>query len=182
MQEIEVELRGMDEQIEDTNDFIKIHLNSKRNRMIKLGLYMEMSTLSVGVGALCAGAFGMNLTSGLEEHPQAFMAVSGGILTMVAVIFGGFYRKLDLLGRDYSSARTYQALKHFFNYIEGIDGAIWENKKTLNRNEFGRLLEPVVGSHLSQKEVDALFNILDQNVDGKIDHKEVLNLASKQTS
>ena len=38
---------------------------------------MEMGALALGSGAVVGGVFGMNLVSGLEEHPQGeFKAMS----------------------------------------------------------------------------------------------------------
>ena len=35
-----------------------------------MSLMMEMGALALGSGAVVGGVFGMNLVSGLEEHPQ----------------------------------------------------------------------------------------------------------------
>ena len=74
--------------IEDTNQFISAHLDSVRNKMLRfafeifdfstihpnvkfrMSLMMEMGALALGSGAVVGGVFGMNLVSGLEEHPQ----------------------------------------------------------------------------------------------------------------
>ena len=38
---------------------------------------MEMGALALGSGAVVGGILGMNLKNGFEEHPSAFMIVSG---------------------------------------------------------------------------------------------------------
>jgi hypothetical protein len=43
-----------------------------RNRIVKLNLYMEMWGLGVSVSACISSFFGMNMTTGLEDHPFAF--------------------------------------------------------------------------------------------------------------
>ena len=46
---------------------------------------MEMGALALGSGAVVGGVFGMNLVSGLEEHPQgnpSFFAQYKDILQM----------------------------------------------------------------------------------------------------
>lgn len=174
LKEIEVELLSIKEQIEDTNDFINIHLNSIRNRIIKMSLFMEMGTMALGSGALCAGIFGMNLTHGFEEHQTAFYITCGGITVMVGSMFGLFVNRYNLLSRDVSSARSYQALKHFFNYVENIENAIHSTSgKTIDKREFRKLLEPVIGTQMTEKEVDMIFKILDENLDGIIDIDEL---------
>ena len=42
LREIECDLANMKDQIEDTNDFINMHLNTIRNRLINMALFMEM--------------------------------------------------------------------------------------------------------------------------------------------
>ena len=42
LKEIQYELANIRNTIEDTNDFINIHLNSIRNRIIKMSLFMEV--------------------------------------------------------------------------------------------------------------------------------------------
>ena len=43
LKEIQYELANIRNTIEDTNDFINIHLNSIRNRIIKMSLFMEVN-------------------------------------------------------------------------------------------------------------------------------------------
>jgi hypothetical protein len=174
LKEIECELKNIRNAIEDTNDFINIHLNSIRNRIIKMSLYMEMGTMAIGTGALTAGIFGMNLTHGLEEHSTAFFTTCGGILIMVGGTFGVFAHRFTRLERDSSSARSYQALKNFFSYVEDIEMAIHAKKgKTIKRSEFSKLLEPVIGTQLTKEEVDSIFRALDENADGTVDIAEL---------
>jgi len=171
LKEIAVELAAMREQIEDTNDFIKMHLNSIRNRTLKMALFMEMGTLSVGAGALCSGVFGMNLANGWETHPQAFFVTTGGIFLLVGGLFGVFARRFLLLNRDYSGAKSYQALKRFLFYVEGVESAVREGP--LDRAEFKRILEPVIGAQLTEEEVEAVFSALDADRDGALDVREL---------
>ncbi len=50
--------------------------NETRNRIIRMNLFMEMCMLGVTFGACVGSIFGMNLNSGIEEHPYAFFLVS----------------------------------------------------------------------------------------------------------
>ena len=47
-EEIEAEIKTFKEMIEDTNQFISAHLDSVRNKMIRLSLFMEMGALALG--------------------------------------------------------------------------------------------------------------------------------------
>ena len=46
---------------------ILINLDSQRNVMLRLSLQLEMGTFSAAISGLIGMAFGMNLTSSLEE-------------------------------------------------------------------------------------------------------------------
>merc|ERR1712168_1715039 len=76
-EEIEAEIHTVKDMIEDTNQFISAHLDSVRNKMIRLSLFMEMGAVALGSGAVAGGVFGMNLTHGLEDHPTAFLITLG---------------------------------------------------------------------------------------------------------
>ena len=55
------ELKRMDADVKDVEDFVTIHLNSTRNKILRLSLFMEMGMLSVAFGAMLAGLWGMNM-------------------------------------------------------------------------------------------------------------------------
>ena len=58
LEEIEAEIKTFKEMIEDTNQFISAHLDSVRNKMIRMSLFMEMGALALGSGAVVGGIFG----------------------------------------------------------------------------------------------------------------------------
>ena len=51
-EEIEAEIKTFKEMIEDTNQFVGAHLDSVRNKMIRMGLVMEMAAVALGSGAV----------------------------------------------------------------------------------------------------------------------------------
>ncbi len=110
----------MDEQIEDTNDFINIHLNSIRNRIIKLSLYIEAGTLCIGLCALVTGFFGMNLRSGLEDSQIGFALTCCLTLAFGGSLFGIFVNRYSQIREDSSSAKDYQNIKHFFTQVSSL--------------------------------------------------------------
>ena len=89
--EIEREATGMIAQIEDSMEVISLHLNSQRNRIIKLSLIMEMLAVTAGVGAVIGGLFGMNMKNGLEDDGSAFFLVSGITVLIMCCILGGLW-------------------------------------------------------------------------------------------
>ncbi|KAG5537400.1 hypothetical protein RHGRI_024736 [Rhododendron griersonianum] len=87
------------EYIDDTEDFINIHLDNVRNQLIQFELLLTTATFVVAIFGVVAGIFGMNFTNSWFDVPGAFKWVL--IITGVtgAVIFSSFlwffrYRRL----------------------------------------------------------------------------------------
>lgn len=72
--------------IKATEHATQIRLDAMRNRVLRLDIFLNLGAVSVGVGGLVAGFFGMNLESGYEEHPHTFWLVSA-MATMASVLF-----------------------------------------------------------------------------------------------
>lgn len=68
--------------VKATENVTQIRLDAMRNRILRLEVLLNLAAVSVAVGGLVAGLFGMNLHTGWEEEPGVFWAVSfiaGGI-------------------------------------------------------------------------------------------------------
>ena len=82
LDEIETEIKIFIDMIEDTDQFISAHLDSVRNEIIKMSLFIEVGGLIMGFGAVVSGIFGMNLTNHVEvkQLQKTFFTVetSGG--------------------------------------------------------------------------------------------------------
>lgn len=92
-------LSTLREYIDDTEDYINIELDSKRNQLMQLDLIMTAVTMTFALGSYIAGIFGMNLPSGLLENDSAFLAVTGStsgfmIGSFIAILFYCKYQKL----------------------------------------------------------------------------------------
>eukprot|EP01024_Parvocaulis_polyphysoides_P045008 TRINITY_DN417_c0_g1_i1.p1 TRINITY_DN417_c0_g1~~TRINITY_DN417_c0_g1_i1.p1 ORF type:complete len:492 (-),score=86.32 TRINITY_DN417_c0_g1_i1:346-1821(-) len=81
-------VEGLEEYVDDTEDYINMQQDYQRNQLILLELGMTSATLAVGVGAMIAGIFGMNLTSGWENGKEQFMLVSIVIGILMFVVLG----------------------------------------------------------------------------------------------
>ena len=173
-EEIEAEIKTFKEMIEDTNQFISAHLDSVRNKMIRMSLFMEMGALALGSGAVVGGIFGMNLTHGLEEHPSAFVITLGGITIIMTSIFAGFNANYNKLKVDTTSAQSFLALKNFFTYVDDLEFIV--NKKQLNKGEFKAALNKLTGLKVTDEESDFIFKMFDSNKDGYLNTEEELNL------
>jgi len=175
LDEIETETKIFTDLIEDTDQFISAHLDSVRNEIIKLSLYIELGALVMSSGAVVSGIFGMNLSNRLEEHHYAFFLVCSGILTMMCGFFFGFYKRYDQLRADTSSAHSFTLLKNFFTYVDDLEYHVF-NKKTLNAKEFKEAVEKITKLKISDRESEYLFTMFDSNNDGNIDIEEELNI------
>jgi magnesium transporter len=95
-------------------------LDSGRNALLALDVKVSMATLGIGSGALMAGLFGMNLTSGLEATPYAFVTVTG--TTAVGALLVYLYssrvlkkvRHVALVGRPTSLPQSVRDAKQRF--------------------------------------------------------------------
>jgi len=102
---------------------MSMHL--KRNKIMNYNLHMGIAAVSIGTCSACAGIFGMNLTSGLEEHPWAFY---GAAATMVSV--AGFFQlslSRHLFGRHLNLTFREQASR-----IEGMKTILIERADSLD--------------------------------------------------
>ncbi|TFY71295.1 hypothetical protein EVG20_g1695 [Dentipellis fragilis] len=62
--------------VQSTQEIVELILDSNRNALLALDLKVSIYTMGLGMGALVAGLFGMNLTSQLEGTPYAFITMS----------------------------------------------------------------------------------------------------------
>ena len=110
LDEIETEIKIFIDMIEDTDQFISAHLDAVRNEIIKMSLFIEIGGLTMGMGAVVSGLFGMNLTNALESNPYAFSLVCLGLVLTMLALFAGFTTKYHQLKADTSSAHAPQEL------------------------------------------------------------------------
>lgn len=83
------EIHSAQQAVKATENATQIRLDAMRNRVLRLDIFLNLGAVSVGVGGLVAGAFGMNLLSGFEEDVAAFWVVSGLAFITSAVFFRG---------------------------------------------------------------------------------------------
>lgn len=74
----------MQHRITNTESLVMLKLDSMRNYLLRVDLVFSLMTISLSVGTLLAGVFGMNLASGVEEAWGWFWGVA--ITCVVAFI------------------------------------------------------------------------------------------------
>lgn len=73
--------------VKATENVTQIRLDAMRNRILRLEVFLNLGAVSVATGGLVAGAFGMNLKTGIEETPGMFMIVSGSMVAVSVLAF-----------------------------------------------------------------------------------------------
>ena len=173
--EIEMEATGMIAQIEDSMEVISLHLNSQRNRIIKLSLIMEMLAVTAGSGAVIGSIFGMNLKSGLEESGTGFYVVTGITTFIMSSILVGLllrFRHL-VVARPAGVDHQHSALKHFFSYVDAIETKV-RLSDSITRKEFEAIVRKIIGDPgVDPKEIDLFFKVLDNNKNNCIELSEL---------
>lgn len=94
--------------VQSTQEIVELILDSNRNALLALDLKVSIGTMGIGMGALIAGLFGMNLTSHMEELPYAFAGMSAGsALIALLVAWTGLRRlaKIQKIGLSASNNR-----------------------------------------------------------------------------
>jgi len=198
LQHLHLDLSRMRAALEDADDFVNIHLSTKRNQIIRLSLFMDMATLSLASGALVAGGMGMNLTNGFEEHPTAFYVTSGATLTFMAFLFAKLmrrFRMLDFEGASQAKRGQYHALKNYqlvldqvetslkFRYgqngtrksnkaVVGQEDSLAAKEHIVTREEFEGIIQKIVPS-AQPDEIDLIFKSFDTNKSGTVEHCEL---------
>ena len=174
LDEVDTEIKIFIDMIEDTDQFISAHLDSVRNEIIKMSLFIEIGALIMGFGAVVSGIFGMNLTNAIEDNPYAFSIVCLGIIVTMLGFFAGFTQKYHQLKADTSSAQSFTLLKNFFTYVDDLEYHVFN--KRIEKAEFKEAVEKITGLRITDRESEYLFKMVDANKDGIIDAENELNL------
>lgn len=97
VENIQSRVQMLREMIDRSESVILINLDSQRNIMLRLGLQLEMGTFSAAIAGLIGMAFGMNLTSSLEDVrglSQFIFLTASTILSLSRIsMFSGFARE-----------------------------------------------------------------------------------------
>ncbi|KAJ3373785.1 magnesium ion transporter [Allomyces arbusculus] len=91
--------------VTSTERFITLSLDSQRNALLILEIKFAMFGVACTSGALLASLFGMNLNSGLEENPTAFLGVCAVTAILCAGVLGAGVSRMHAVTRGTSSRR-----------------------------------------------------------------------------
>jgi len=167
LDELETENKILADRIEDTEQFISAHMDSLRNEIMKISLFLEIGGFIMGFGAVVGGIFGMNLKNHIEDDPNAFTIVCLSLLAAMIAILLCFCKKIFKLNADTSSAQNFTLLKSFFTYVDDLEYYVLSKK--IAKSEFRVAVEQITGLKISEKESEFLFQMVDANKDGVFD-------------
>jgi len=161
LEEIQLVVTTMLAQIDETKEYINTQLTEARNRIIRLSLNIELCMLGLTFGACFGSVFGMNLTSGLEDDPNAF------ITTVVTIVFSSaliisvlVWRCISIM--NLSHEPNHPILKNFFKYVDLIESfKVGKDKSKMTKDIFGEHLMRVINKDVSPEDVDLIYLILD---------------------
>lgn len=123
--ELENEVEQMVKSITLTEEHIQIRLDSTRNSMMKLELLTSIGTFGVTSAALGAALFGMNLHSGLESTPGAFMGATALFLLLASLLVRkgvSICRKRNIHLFQIDSPEPMLSFPHFDPYAASMKG------------------------------------------------------------
>ena len=145
MSEIYSQVFFLRKKVESTKELAQISLDNYRNNLIRINLHLTMGGVGLALATTVAGLFGMNLVSGLEEHPAAFAvtcAVSGAL--GASVYFGTWAHLVSTtkegMGRGPHRA---QALQAVFQNVDDVQSVLMRCARTegkLTRNNLAARL------------------------------------------
>ena len=174
IEDIEGEVKTIDEMIEETDQFVNSHQDNVRNELMKMGLIIEILAVTLGFGAVVGGIFGMNVVNHLEQDSNAFLIILVGMIVFMVSIFAGFLLKYHFLKKDTSKAQSFNVLKNFFRAVDDLE--FQHFKKVINKDDFVEAVKKITRLNISDKEADFLFQMVDINDDGIIDTETELVL------
>jgi len=177
--DIDLEIKMMIGSIEDTDQYVSIHLDTVRNKLMTMTLFIEFGALTCGIGMMIGGFFGMNLRTGLEDDLYAFGITIILTFSLMAAFFGWLVKTYYKLETDTTSAHRFKLLKSFFSNVDDLEDHI--SGKHMKKKHFRTAVEKITNLQITEKENNYLFKLLDANNDGVINVEKDLNLEIKST-
>eukprot|EP01025_Chloroclados_australasicus_P057315 TRINITY_DN713_c1_g1_i3.p1 TRINITY_DN713_c1_g1~~TRINITY_DN713_c1_g1_i3.p1 ORF type:complete len:659 (-),score=58.95 TRINITY_DN713_c1_g1_i3:1101-3011(-) len=159
--------------IESSRMIWHMQLDSARNRIIRLNLFLSVSSFAAVVATIPAGLFGMNVPNGFEESVGAFQTILTGSLLSSVFIFTSlflYYRYWPTRFhrqrvQDMSALRD--ILVHRIDDLDDITAAVRRNfNSQMSKHEFANLVDSTLGKKITKPEIDVLYKVFDTNKDG----------------
>lgn len=170
--------------IDSAQEVWELTLDTTRNKIIRMNLFISMATLSFSLAAVPASFFGMNLVSGLETSPHAFYIILGAASSSSVFVGLGLF----LMFRKFLEGHRAQdlaALQDLLRHIDDIDEifqALKSKGSAVSEEELKKLLRshPSIGS-MQEREIDLMIRMFDNHRNSQLETRE-WNAVSRQQS
>ena len=86
-------------------------LDAVRNELIAFEIKINIVTMGLGLGALIAGIYGMNLSNGFETNPYAFYAIAGSTSCLMTGVVAFALVRLFRYGK----IRLHRSQRHIYS-------------------------------------------------------------------
>jgi hypothetical protein len=172
------------QRIQSKQEFVALALSAYRNRMIWMNLCVSVTGLSFGAATTVAGFFGMNLVTGLESVPYAFLyIVSGCSMLGTSIALGSLNylsgHKMQLkAAQRMAEIETLTAALGDMCALDYTFKTVIEAGSPVTKNVFRQTLKRARQSKsVSDAEVDLLFEVFDHIKDGSIGDEDFHSLS-----
>lgn len=179
-----LETKYLLKKVQSKQEMISISLDSYRNRMINMNVYLSIASISVGGSTAIFGLYGMNIPNGLEQSSSAFLNILsattlGGMmvgLSCVYYISGGASRN-----RTIRRVREIEVIDGALTKMAALDYAmkcLVDQENPMTKDDFRqRMSECKQYETIEDDEVNLLFSALDSSKDGVLRTDDFTSLA-----
>ncbi|KAF8060603.1 MRS2-G [Scenedesmus sp. PABB004] len=183
IQSLEGSVNEAEEDLENTRSQYHMQLDSSRNHIIMVNLWLSMLNISVMATTILPAFFGMNLGSGLSDaDPVNFYAVCGGSLALAALSYPACRSWYDRNWRRVNQNEQFEQkmlrvlLVQNIEDVDDIIRALQQHRhERLDRKRFRSIvLETLGGRAMTPAHIDFLYACFDRNRDGFIEEAEVI--------
>lgn len=165
------ELAELSERVDDNREVVNISLDSQRNRILGINLYISLATLGITVVNFPAAFLGMNVPHGLEESPVALQYVSAGMAFSCAVVYAMFFSYMyGYLQRSQQKIKEHRALVNVLAYMDEIDQTFFQvaSQQSVSVSEFKEALRQATGRTFSKEEMKLVARAYDDDDDDEL--------------
>jgi magnesium transporter len=162
--------------VDSTQELLAIQLDNYRNNIIRINVHLTMASVGMALSTTVAGLFGMNMLSGLEEHPYAFWWTTMATTTAGIFVYAGVHHMLHSSTGTGSHKRMLPALQTTFTNMDTIQQVMvscMQDGRGFTRQRFrDELSRTRGGMPVSKEEIDIVFDVFDQSHNGEINASE----------
>ncbi|KAG1669975.1 hypothetical protein FOA52_016236 [Chlamydomonas sp. UWO 241] len=187
MGSVESTLREMEENLNTTRQLWSMKLDSARNHMMLLNLWLSMVSISLMVSALPAAVYGMNVEHGMEGARWYFYVIAGvsvgaGLVSFPAM--NTFYRRFWQRRSEDELSKVNRLRIVLMQHLDDLDD-ILEACDTMpdqiNRTEFARHLKSALPDlRIGRDTLEFLFQQFDSDKNGTFDSANLLRTSARE--